>query len=182
MVPRQLGFSRYPYAMSSQRAPHNTGREQSLDRVRVAACDHTANLIWREPRPQGRRDRHGRGLRGPLLFPALPAWKTRREQFHQEVELALGDLVAKEPQVASIEFGVQDVPPSDPADWEDHDVVLARVFPRDRRRGLSDRIVLYRRPLAGRTTPQTLPGAIRLVLAHKISEVLAVSPADLLDY
>lgn len=176
MLQRKLAFTRYPYAMPSQRMPLGN------DKVRVAACDHTATLLWREPKPQGRRDRHGRGPRGPLLFPALPAWKTRRELFHSEVERALGELALVEPEVASIEFGVQDVPPSDPADWENHDVVLARVFPRDRKRGLTDRIVLYRRPLVGRTTPQTLPGAIRLVLAHKISEVLAVSPADLLGY
>lgn len=152
------------------------------DCVRVVARNHSAQTIWREPTAGAHKDRHGRGLRGPLLFPALPGWYTRKEQFHHEVQVALSELVAKVPEVATIEFGVQDVPPSDPAEWEDHDVVLARVFPRDRKRGLSDRIVIYRRPLIGRTTPETLPDAIRIVLAQRISEVLLVSPGELLGY
>lgn len=152
------------------------------DCVRVVARNHSAQTIWREPTAGAHQDRHGRGLRGPLLFPALPGWYTRKEQFHHEVQVALSELVAKVPEVATIEFGVQDVPPSDPAEWEDHDVVLARVFPRDRKRGLSDRIVIYRRPLIGRTTPETLPDAIRIVLAQRISEVLLVSPGELLGY
>ena len=36
-----------------------------------------------------RRDRHGRGLRGPLIAPTLPAWRTRSEKFD--------DLVAELP-------------------------------------------------------------------------------------
>ena len=30
-----------------------------------------------------RRDRHGRGLRGPLLPPTLPGWRTRAERFDE---------------------------------------------------------------------------------------------------
>lgn len=152
------------------------------DCVRVTARRQNSNLIWREPMPGRRRDRHGRGPRGPLIFPALPAWLTRKEQFRREVEIALGELVAREPAVDTIEFGVEDVPPSDPAEWENHDVTMARVFPRDRRRGLTDRIVLYRRPLTERSTPESLGSVIRLVLAQRISEVLTVSPQELLGY
>lgn len=150
------------------------------DRVRLTALHHTSQVIWREPTGPRRRDRHGRGARGPLLFPSLPAWRTRREQFHEEVQSALVELVQREPSVGTIEFGIEEVPPSDPAEWETHDVVLARVFPRDKRRGLETRIILYRRPIASRSTPGVLGQVIRLVLAERISEVLAVSPRDLL--
>lgn len=153
----------------------------SDDRLRSAAAARglpPARLPAGETR---RRDRHGRGPRGPRLHPALPGWLTRRESFYQEVSAAVAEMVAREPSVGEIEFGVQEVPPSDPADWEEHDVVLARVFPRDRRRGLKDRIVLYRRPLAARASAGELPFAIRILLAERICEVLALSPDDLLS-
>ena len=52
------------------------------------------------PTPARRRDRHGRGLRGPLLPPILPAWRTRAERFDELVTSAadegeLADLVRR---------------------------------------------------------------------------------------
>ena len=44
------------------------------------------------PTPARRRDRHGRGLRGPLLPPILPAWRTRAERFDELVTSAADDL------------------------------------------------------------------------------------------
>ena len=38
------------------------------------------------PASAHRRDRHGRGLRGPLVPPHLPAWRTRAERFDELVE------------------------------------------------------------------------------------------------
>ena len=58
----------------------------------------------------------------------------------------VSELIDRWPQVATIEFAVEDVPPSNPAAWEPHNVVVARIFPADRRRGLRDRIVVYRLP------------------------------------
>ena len=74
-----------------------------------------------------RRDRHGRGLRGPLLPPHLPAWRTRAERFDELVVSAAEVLTRRWPQVGSIQFAVEEVPPSDPAPWE-HGVVLGRGF------------------------------------------------------
>ena len=126
------------------------------------------------------RDRHGRGPRGPCFHPALPAWTTRKERFYEELQSALAEMVAREPGVAEIEFGVQEVPPSNPAEWESHDVVLARTFPRDRRRGLRDRIVVYRRPICARATEDEIPFALRVILAERICDILALNPEDLL--
>ncbi len=121
-------------------------------------------------------------MRGPLLFPGLPAWRTRKERFYNEVARAVDEMASRVPEVRSIEFGIQDVPPSSPAQWEPHDVVLCRIFPRDRKRGLRERIVLYRLPLARRTTAAEQPTIIRLILAQQTSQVLLVSPEELLGY
>ncbi len=128
-----------------------------------------------------RKDRHGRGPRGPRFHPALPAWSTRKEQFYEHVVEAVQEMAAREEAVAGIEFGIQEVPPSGPAEWETHDVVLARVFPRDRRRGLADRIVVYRQPIMARVLEEDLPVALRVLLAERICEVLDVYPEDLLS-
>lgn len=159
-------------ASDSYRAP---------DRLRQEALANGTLPVATNARGRRRRDRHGRGARGPRLHPALPAWRTRKEQFYEEVVTAVTEMAAREAGIADIEFGIQDVPPSDPAEWESHDVVLARTFPRDRRRGLRDRIVVYRYPVLDRTTPEELPVAIRAILAERIADVLAVSPEDLLS-
>ena len=127
-----------------------------------------------------RRDRHGRGARGPLFLPGLPGWRTRREDFDSLVAHLIEDFGERWPAVATIEFGIEDVPPSDPAPWEDHSEVLARVFPADRRRGLADRIVIYRLPIVRRTGggEETAP-LTRQVLAERISRVLAIPPHEL---
>ena len=66
-----------------------------------------------------RRDPHGRGPRGPLLFPGTPGWQSRRERFDQLVADVVDDFQARWPAVSTIEVGIEDVPPSDPAPWED---------------------------------------------------------------
>lgn len=125
------------------------------------------------------RDRHGRHPRYVRLFPALPAWKTRREIFDATVAAVINELSERWPEVARIEFATEDVPPSDPASWEEHGVVLARVFPADRRKGLGDRIVIYRLPVAMRVPSQDLYGALRTLIAERISHVLYIPPQDL---
>lgn len=127
------------------------------------------------------RDRHGRGLRSPLLFPELPAWTTRREAFDALVTHVISHFAARWPEVVSIEFATEDVPPSNPADWEDHSMVLARLFPADKRRGLADRIVVYRLPIMLRSTHEEAPDLIRRVLAERISRVLLIPPDELDD-
>lgn len=126
-----------------------------------------------------RRDRHGRG-QGKLVFPALPVWRTRREQFDKMITSIVAHMQGHCPAVGSIEFAVEEVPPSDPAPWEDHDVALARVFPRDRARGLADRIVVYRQPVSSRCERQDLPQFLHLLLAERVSQILDVDPEELL--
>lgn len=124
-------------------------------------------------------DRHGRTPRYVRLFPGLPVWKTRRESFDSTVALVISELTERWPEVATIEFATEDVPPSDPAPWEDHGVVLARVFPADRRKGLGDRIVLYRLPITMRIPPADLYPALRALIAERVSHILYISPEEL---
>lgn len=91
------------------------------------------------------------------------------------------ELTHRWPAVAQIEFATEDVPPSDPAPWEDHGEVLARVFFADRRRSLSDRIVVYRLPITLRCEDGNDAYTVRRILIDRISHVIALSPDEIDD-
>ncbi|MCA0290090.1 MAG: metallopeptidase family protein [Actinobacteria bacterium] len=132
------------------------------------------------PVPAPARDRHGRGPRGPLAWPPVPAMGPRRQRFDDLViEVAGGfDAVLGE-RYADTEFAVEDVPPSDPAPWEERRVLLGRLFPASGR--LPARIVLYRRPIEARTSDGSERAElVREVLAEHIAALLGVAPEDLL--
>ena len=131
------------------------------------------------PASAHRRDRHGRGLRGPLVPPPLPAWRTRAERFDELVVAAADDLTRHCPQVGSIQFAVEEVPPSDPAPWE-HGVVLGRGFAAQPRAGLPSRIVVYRRPVASRAREDAeLAGLVRRVVVEQVALVLGRGPDEI---
>mgnify|MGYP006915348463 CR=1 FL=1 len=157
-----------------------SGQFWTPDKVRAAAARKAGNRTGSVPSFPRHQNRHGRGDRGTLLFPALPAWRTRREQFYELVQEALDHFVFRCPEVATIEFGIEEVPPSDPAEWESHDQVLARAFPRDRRRGLADRVVIYRLPVVQRAGRGQVAAAVYTLLAQRISELLEITPEELL--
>lgn len=150
------------------------------DRLRLAAFEEDSSRIGTPP-PQSRsKNRHGRGSRGPTLHPVLPGWLTRREQFFELVQQVMNEFSEKVPEVAEVEFGVEEVPPSDPADWESRDVTLSRAFPRDRKLGLKPRVVLYRLPIVRRNPPSHVVPAVYSLLAARTAELLGISPDDLL--
>ena len=131
------------------------------------------------PASAHRRDRHGRGLRGPLVPPHLPAWRTRAERFDELVVAAADDLARHCPQVGSIQFAVEEVPPSDPAPGE-HGVVLGRGFAAQPRAGLPSRIVVYRRPVASRAREDAeLAGLVRRVVVEQVALVLGRGPDEI---
>lgn len=129
-----------------------------------------------------RRDRHGRGLRGPIMPPTVPAWRTRAERFDDIVSLEvatyrrhLGDIVDR------LDYAVLDVPESDPTPWEDG-IPQARFFPLDRSTGLEGRIVLYRRPMEQMApTAGTLAVLIHMVITQQLASFLGRSPEEI-DY
>ncbi|HSR83013.1 MAG TPA: metallopeptidase family protein [Streptosporangiaceae bacterium] len=131
-----------------------------------------------------RRDRHGRGLRGPIVPRGVPLYRTRSERFDDLVLLALSQLEPRwETELSGVEFGVEEIPPVIPDNDDPEPIPLARLEPGSvppadpeaagqfatELSGLTDltgladltelpdrpaRIVLYRRPLLARADGQ----------------------------
>ena len=118
-------------------------------------------------------------MRGPLLPPHLPAWRTRAERFDELVVSAAEDLTRRWPQVGSIQFAVEEVPPSDPAPWE-RSVVLGRGFTAEPRAGLPARVVIYRRPVASRATNDAeLADLVHRVVVEQVALMLGRRPEEI---
>ncbi len=78
----------------------------------------------------------------------------------------------------AVEFGVEDVPPSDPAPWEHAEVPLGRLFGAQGREPA--RIVIYRRPVETRTQGQReLALLVSDVVTEQVAALLGVSPEQL---
>jgi len=128
-----------------------------------------------------RRDRHGRGLRGRLVPPDVPLYRSRSQQFDDLVLEAVARLEVRwETELSDVEFAVQEVPD---ADTEEDGVPLARTV-----RGSPDtsdpgkpatgpRIVLFRRPLLARAEDEDeLSELIFDVVVEEFAEILGVDP------
>ncbi len=129
--------------------------------------------------PVRRRDRRGRGIRGPLMPAMLPAHRTRAEQFDDLVLDAVEDVERHwRAQLAGTEFAVEDVPPSDPAPWEDGGVPLGRCFPAES--GQPARVVVYRRPVEMRAEdPEDLADLVHDVVVEQVAHLLARTPEEI---
>lgn len=129
-----------------------------------------------------RRDRHGRGMRGPLVGPRSPAFRSRAQKFDDvlAVELAafhehLG------PRLDRFDVAVLDVPAADPAPWEDG-VPLARFLPFERPSKIYGRLVFYRMPLEMAMLAEDDPrGFIHEVMVGQIATAMEMDPRDV-DY
>ena len=128
-----------------------------------------------------RRDRHGRGLRGPMAWPPVPGMATRAEQFDELVLDAASRLELRAGKAfGEVEFAVEDVPPSDPAPWESSDVPLGRLFAAQGK--MHARIVVYRRPVETRATDaRELAALVNDVVVEQVASMLGVDPRDLDD-
>ncbi len=126
-----------------------------------------------------RRDRRGRGIRGPLMPGALPGARSRTERFDDLVATAIAVLESRCGEIIDgVEFGVEDVPPSTPAPWERGAVPLGRYFPADL--GMPHRIVVYRRPVITRApTPAEQFALISHVLTEQVAHLTGLNPEDL---
>lgn len=133
-----------------------------------------------------RRDRHGRGLRGPLFPASLPAASTRAEKFDALVLDALEPIEARwRHELTKLDVAVDDVPEiAAPADAEgvllDGKVPLSRLVPAGvDGAGLPTRarIVLYRRPLEARAKdPAELAELVHEVLVEQVAGYLGLEP------
>ncbi len=123
------------------------------------------------PRRARRRDRHGRGIRGPLAPATVPYPPTRAERFDDLVLEAVERLEADfGAELAGVELAVEDVPPPGAAP-----VPLGRVDPAAG--GRPARLVVYRRPVELRTPDRRdRPGLVRDVVVELVADLLGLSP------
>jgi hypothetical protein len=127
-----------------------------------------------------RRDRHGRGLRGPLAPPQVPLSLSRSEQFDDFVRESVERLERRWPRLAEVEFAVQDVPTplpgepeQDPEGARADDVPLGRLIPSGPDR--PDRIVVFRRPVETRAKGREDRAAlVHEVVMEQVAELLGI--------
>ncbi|MEY7977746.1 metallopeptidase family protein [Streptomyces pilosus] len=134
------------------------------------------------PRPTGpgprRRDRHGRGMRGPVAPPQVPLAASRAETFADLVQDSVERLERRWPQLADIDFLVLDVPraaDSGTDGWSDQAVPLGgTVTARD---GRPARVVVYRRPVEIRSKGRDERAAlVHEVVVEQVADLLGLTP------
>lgn len=123
-------------------------------------------------RRTGRRDRRGRGLRGPLAPGDLPLSLTRAEQFDELVLTAVSRLERRwGDQLATVEVAVEDVPAAGTGP-----VPLGRsdVATLDR----PARLVVYRRPVEARARSRgAREDLVHAVVVDQLAELLGLDRA-----
>ncbi|QBJ95340.1 metallopeptidase family protein [Rhodococcus sp. ABRD24] len=151
----------------------------------------------RRPRPLTSRSvsRRGRGIRGPLLPPDLPAARTRAEKFDLLVLRAFEPIDGRwHDRLTKLDIAVDDVPriralDPDSVNWPpevvaDGPVPLSRLIPAGiDRHGTATRarIVLFRRPIELRAKGvEDLEDLVCDVLVQQVSTYLGVDP-ELID-
>ncbi|MFD7320924.1 metallopeptidase family protein [Streptomyces sp. NPDC059875] len=123
-----------------------------------------------EPRTR-RRDRHGRGMRGPVAPPQVPLSATRADTFRDLVLDSVERLERRWPQLADVEFMILDVPPSVPGE----SVPLGGAVPAEK--GGPARIVVYRRPVEIRSKSRDERALlVHEVVVEQVAELLGLSP------
>jgi predicted Zn-dependent protease with MMP-like domain len=136
--------------------------------------------------------RRRRGMRGPLLPPTVPGWRSRAERFDMAV------LEAYEPierrwsnRVSGLDVAVDEIPrisPKDPdaVQWPpeviaDGPVALARLIPAGvdvRGNATRARIVLFRKPIERRAKDSVdLADLLHEVLVAQVATYLGVEPS-----
>lgn len=125
-----------------------------------------------------RRDRRGRGRRWDLIPPHLPGHRTRRQRFDDTVTEAAAALIERFPRrLEHLRVVVEEVPPVDPAPWEDASVLLGRTLPSTREE--PPRVILYRLPVQTRcANQQELELLVRQVLSEQVGSMLAIAAED----
>ncbi|MFE9257107.1 metallopeptidase family protein [Streptomyces sp. NPDC006879] len=130
----------------------------------------------REPRPR-RRDRHGRGMRGPVAPPQVPLSASRSEVFGDLVQDSVERLERRWPQLADVDFAVLEVPRAGGAQsgWNDEAVPLGALIVAGE--GNPARIVVYRRPVEIRTKSRDERALlIHEIVVEQVAELLGLAP------
>ncbi|GAA3957557.1 metallopeptidase family protein [Gordonia caeni] len=140
------------------------------------------------PRPRT-RDRRGRGLRGQLLPPGLPAHRTRSDRFDHAAMVAFAEIDGLwHDRLTELDLAVDDIPRMLPRDAEsvqwppevtaDGPVPLARLIDAGvdaRGRPTRAQVILFRRPIELRVRhDEELPEILREVLVQQVATYLGV--------
>jgi predicted Zn-dependent protease with MMP-like domain len=133
------------------------------------------------PRPTRRRDRRGRGLRGPLAPPAVPLSESPSQRFDGIVLDAVEHVEARwRNELSTLDFAVEEVPPLDVTgpvedEIESAGVPLARLFAASD--GHPARLVVYRRPLELRAIDRDdLEDLIHDIVVEEVARFLGLDP------
>ncbi|MFE9855748.1 metallopeptidase family protein [Streptomyces sp. NPDC005780] len=122
-----------------------------------------------EPRPR-RRDRHGRGMRGPVAPPQVPLSASRADSFRDLVQDSVERLERRWPQLAEVDFVVLDVPGA-----SEETVPLGSALSAEKERPAQ--IVIYRRPVEIRTKNRDERALlVHEVVVEQVAELLGLSP------
>ncbi|MGW2619236.1 metallopeptidase family protein [Streptomyces sp. NPDC001500] len=130
---------------------------------------------------QRRRDRHGRGMRGPIAPPQVPLSLSRADAFDDLVRDAAERLERRWPQLADVDFVVQEVPVRSDVDVADRpapeDVPLGSLV--EAHKGSPPRIVVYRRPVEIRSkNREERAMMVHDVIVEQVAELLGLSPEN----
>lgn len=119
-----------------------------------------------------RRDRRGRGIRGPLVPADLPVFRSRAQAFDDLVLDAVERLERLwSRELANVDFLVEDVPPVPPmADM----IPFSRLETDPNGRA---RIVVYRRPVEIRTKdPDEMAFLVHETVVEEVANLLGLEP------
>lgn len=136
--------------------------------------------------------RRGREMRGPLLPPTVPGWRSRAERFDMAVLEAYEPIERRwQDRVSGLDVAVDEIPrmaPKDPENvqWPpevvaDGPVALARLIPAGvdvRGNSTRARIVLFRKPIERRAKDSDeLAELLHEVLVAQVATYLGVEPS-----
>lgn len=125
------------------------------------------------------RDRHGRGLRGPLIPGELPAARSRAEQFDDLVLDAVARVSRRFPtELAGVEVVVDDVPDAGRAAGDggppaDRPVELGRGVPAGPEG--PPRIIVHRRPVESRARGDAREDLVHDVVVEAVADLLGLT-------
>ncbi|HET6861140.1 MAG TPA: metallopeptidase family protein [Streptomyces sp.] len=128
------------------------------------------------PLPTGpgprRRDRHGRGMRGPVAPPQVPLSASRAAAFGDLVQDSVERLERRWPQLSEVDFVVLDVPRTgDDVETVPLGGMIAAAS------GKPARIVVYRRPVEIRSKSRDERALlVHEIVVEQVAELLGLSP------
>jgi predicted Zn-dependent protease with MMP-like domain len=139
-----------------------------------------------------RGSRRGRDMRGPLLPPTVPGWRSRAERFDMAVLEAYEPIERRwQDRVSGLDVAVDEIPRISPKDPEavqwppevvaDGPIALARLIPAGvdvRGNATRARIVLFRKPIERRAKDTIeLAELLHEVLVAQVATYLGVEPS-----